>query len=70
MRSRMSYLCGGEQPQAKRLSHPVSISQYEAAGSLVTVSACWLMSWVAGSWKVQLPSSPEPLWRKGAGRHA
>src|SRR5512132_3343087 len=46
-------------------------SHYEAAGSLVTVRACyWLMSWVIGSWKAQLPSKPEPLWRKGAGRHA
>jgi transposase len=27
------------------------------------------MSWVTGSWKVHLPSEPEPLWRKGAGRH-
>src|SRR6266699_3818915 len=31
--------------------------------------ASWLMSWVTGSWKVQLPSKPEPQWRKGAGRH-
>jgi hypothetical protein len=27
------------------------------------------MSWVAGCWKVQLPSSPVPLWWKGAGRN-
>src|SRR5258706_3074760 len=33
-------------------------------------SLCWLMSWITGSWKVQLTSEPEPLWRKGAGRHA
>jgi hypothetical protein len=33
--------------------------------------ACyWLMSWLTGSWKVELPSEPEPLWRKGADSHA
>jgi hypothetical protein len=56
---------------AKAHNIGLEISHYEAAGSLVTVRACyWLMSWVAGSWKVQLPSWPEPLWREGAGRHA
>jgi hypothetical protein len=40
-------------------------SSIKAAGSLVTVKAFWLMSWVTGSWKVQLPSEPQPQWRKG-----
>lgn len=29
-------------------------------------SLYWLMSWVAGGWKVQLPGTSVPLWRKGA----
>lgn len=51
-------------PELGQLSH------YEAAGSRWPSKPSWLMSWVAGSWKVQLPSTPEPLWRKEAGRHA
>jgi hypothetical protein len=36
------------QPELRQISH------YEAAGSWWPPEPCWLVSWVTGSWKVQL----------------